>query len=289
MSMDERNDVAVVGLGAIGLPVAINAAKSGLRVQVWNRSPEKCLRAVEHGALAASQLSEIDAHLVVSVLPDLTELEWALNAGLEESLKPGDLVVIMSTVSPVGVRELGQRLAAIKVGTIDAPVSGGDVGAWDASLSIMCGGEVAEIERCARFFGAVGSVVRHFGPLGSGEVVKAINQIVVASTLATLGEALNLARLAQLDVTEVIEVLEGGLAGSRALEVKREKFISQNYQPGGSATFQLKDLNFAKELGESLGAKIPITEQVRSLYSEMVAQGYGDLDHSGIASMSKNQ
>lgn len=151
----------------------------------------------------------------------------------------------------------------------------------------MCGGKETGIDRCAKFFETVGSVVRHFGPLDSGEIVKAINRIVVASTLATLGEALDLARLAKLDITQVNEVLSGGLAGPRALEVKKEKFISQNYQPGGSATFQLKDLNFAMEFGGSLQARLPLTEHVRSLYSEMVTHGYGELDHSGITIMSE--
>jgi len=249
---------------------------------VWNRSDAKAHEAVAAGATRVSQLADIDAAIVLTVLPDMEQVLEVLENGLSQALKSGDVLVIMGTVSPVAVPELGVELAAHGVHLLDAPVSGGDVGAQNATLSIMVGGDSDVLAAVEPTLLKVGSTVRLLGPLGSGELAKACNQIVVAVTLTALAEAVTLARRAGLDTKIVLDILAGGLANSQALTVKREKIESDNYQPGGSAVFQLKDLRFALEAGHNSGVALPITAEVAKLYESLVAAGDGELDHSGI-------
>jgi 2-hydroxy-3-oxopropionate reductase len=277
-----NNTVAVVGLGAIGLPVAKNLAKAGVNVQVWNRSDAKAEEAVAAGASRVQKLSDIDAAIVLTVLPDMPQVRSVLDDGLLAALKKSDVLVIMGTVSPVAVPELGKELAEKGVHLLDAPVSGGDVGAQNASLSIMVGGDIDVLRLVEPTFLKIGSTVRHLGPLGSGELAKACNQIVVAVTLTALAEAVTLARKAGLDTKIVLDILAGGLANSQALTVKREKIETSDYRPGGSAVFQLKDLRFALEAGKDSGTALPVTEEVTKLFEALVAHGDGELDHSSI-------
>ena len=278
-----RNDaVAVIGLGAIGLPVAINLAKTATPTQVWNRSDSPANKAVTAGATRLESLESIDAAIVLTVLPDMAQVISVLDSGLEKALQPGDILVVMGTVSPIAMRELGERLNAKNVHVLDAPVSGGDVGAQNASLSIMVGGEKEVLERVRPVFEKIGSTIRFLGPLGSGQMAKACNQIVVATTLTALAEAINLGRNAGLDDSVLLDILAGGLANSQVLTVKREKIESGDFTPGGSAVFQLKDLNFALEAGIDTHTALPVTEKVRELYESLVANGDGALDHSAI-------
>ena len=278
-----RNDaVAVIGLGAIGLPVAINLAKTATPTQVWNRSDSPANKAAAAGATRLESLESIDAAIVLTVLPDMAQVISVLDSGLEKALQPGDILVVMGTVSPIAMRELGERLNAKSVHVLDAPVSGGDVGAQNASLSIMVGGEKEVLERVRPVFEKIGSTIRFLGPLGSGQMAKACNQIVVATTLTALAEAINLGRNAGLDDSVLLDILAGGLANSQVLTVKREKIESGDFTPGGSAVFQLKDLNFALEAGIDTHTALPVTEKVRELYESLVANGDGALDHSAI-------
>ena len=278
-----RNDaVAVIGLGAIGLPVAINLAKTATPTQVWNRSDSPANKAVTAGATRLESLESIDAAIVLTVLPDMAQVISVLDSGLEKALQPGDILVVMGTVSPIAMRELGERLNAKNVHVLDAPVSGGDVGAQNASLSIMVGGEKEILERVRPVFEKIGSTIRFLGPLGSGQMAKACNQIVVATTLTALADAIKLGRNAGLDDSVLLDILAGGLANSQVLTVKREKIESGDFTPGGSAVFQLKDLNFALEAGIDTHTALPVTEKVRELYESLVANGDGALDHSAI-------
>ncbi len=283
MAALNRNDaVAVIGLGAIGLPVAINLAKTATPTQVWNRSDSPANKAAAAGATRLESLESIDAAIVLTVLPDMAQVISVLDSGLEKALQPGDILVVMGTVSPIAMRELGERLNAKSVHVLDAPVSGGDVGAQNASLSIMVGGEKEVLERVRPVFEKIGSTIRFLGPLGSGQMAKACNQIVVATTLTALAEAINLGRNAGLDDSVLLDILAGGLANSQVLTVKREKIESGDFTPGGSAVFQLKDLNFALEAGADTHTALPVTEKVRELYESLVASGDGALDHSAI-------
>ena len=280
-------DVAVIGLGAIGLPVAVNLAKAGFVVQVWNRTGGRAQRAIDQGAVEVGSPADIDARVVLTVLPDTPQLDEVLAQGLESALSPGDVLVVMSTVSPQAVRQLGERLgSSCGAHVVDAPVSGGDVGAWDATLSIMIGGEPEPVAVCWPIFEAAGSRLRHLGPLGSGQVAKLSNQIIVGATLAAIGEAINLARAAGLDDRMVVEALSGGLAGSRALDTKGEKILSGDFTPGGAASHQLKDLRYATAAASELGLAHPLTAAVTELYEQLIDSGFGELDQSAIALLS---
>jgi 2-hydroxy-3-oxopropionate reductase len=280
--LDRGAQVAIIGLGAIGLPVAINLARNGVKTQVWNRSDAAAEKAVSEGAVRVSSLADIDAPIVLSVLPDMPQVDEVLRNGLSSALRAGDIFVVMGTVSPAAVRTLGQELSSRGVHLLDAPVSGGDVGAQNATLSIMVGGDKEILKKVEPIFEKIGSTIRHLGPLGSGEIAKACNQIVVAVTLSALAEALTLGRKSGLDDAELLDILAGGLAGSKVLEVKREKLESGDFTPGGSAVFQLKDLNFALEAGEETGTALPVTSQVTALFSALIKAGDGALDHSAI-------
>jgi 2-hydroxy-3-oxopropionate reductase len=189
----------------------------------------------------------------------------------------------MGTVSPAtAVRQWSEELATLGFGVVDAPVSGGDVGARDASLSIMVGGSKADLERFRPAFAAMGSVVRHMGLIGSGQLAKACNQIVVATTLTALAEAVALGTLGGLEVKERLDVLAGGLAGSRVLDVKRTLLANHSFVPGGSASSQHEDLGFAMEAARAEGVALPVTAVVDQLFGAMRWTGHRDDDHSGV-------
>ena len=274
--------MTVAGLGAIGLPVAINLAKSGAATFVWNRSQAAADKAIEAGATQLKTLSDNDSAIVLTVLPDLPQVDELLANGLEASMKSGDVLVVMGTVSPIQVAALATRLAAKGIRLLDAPVSGGDVGAQNGTLSIMVGGDAKDLADALPTFQKIGQTIRHLGPVGAGEMAKACNQIVVAATLTAIAEAVTLGRRAGLDTTALIDILAGGLAASQALSVKRSKIESNDYTPGGAANFQLKDLRFALEAGAATGTSLTMTEEVTRLYASLVESGDGGLDHSGI-------
>ena len=283
MNATERTaDVAVIGLGAIGLPVCSNLSLAGFRVQGWNRTPERAQRAVESGAAIAPDLASIDAPVVLTVLPDMPQVHEVLDAGLAASLRPGDVLVVMGTVSPSAMLLLAARMADSGVSLLDAPVSGGDVGAWEGGLSIMVGGAAVDLDRCRTVLAAISSRLEHLGPLGSGQIAKACNQIIVGATLAAIGEALTLGRAAGLNEEQLLDVLGAGMAGSRAMEIKREKYLSGDYSPGGSVANQLKDLRIALDAAHALGYPLPFTTVVAGKYQSLSDSGESALDHSAV-------
>jgi len=281
-----RDPIAVLGMGTMGLPMARNLARAGFPVTVWNRTPGRDGEARSAGAVAVATPAEASLPIVLTVLPDLPEVvevlagENGLLAGWRKAGVERPLLVVMGTVSPTAIRELGDRLPDVRL--VDAPVSGGDVGADAATLSIMVGGHADDVLRLRPYFAVLGTTVRHLGPLGAGQLTKACDQIVVAATLTAVSEALALAVKGGLDPAVVVEILQGGLAGSRVLDVKKEKWLSHDFAPGGRAVNQLKDLVFAVEAGREIGVPLPVTATVEQLYSAMCALGFGDDDHSGV-------
>lgn len=274
--------VAVVGLGVMGLPIVKNLVSAGIPTQVWNRSEPAILKALALGATRVEKLSETDASIVLTVLPDITEVREVLKNGLAEALQPGSTLVVMGTVSPVAMVNLANELEAAGIRVIDAPMSGGDVGAQEGTLSIMVGGEPEVFEELLPVFQAIGKTIRLLGPVGSGQLTKACNQVVVAITLTALGEAVTLARHSGLDAHAVLDILSGGLANSQALKIKREKIESGDFTPGGFSKFQLKDLNFALESAAAIGVELPVTSVVTQLFTDLIKNGDGELDHSAI-------
>jgi len=280
--MSTKQEVAVVGLGVMGLPIVKNLLKAGFEVEVWNRSEPAIVNAASMGAHKMNSLTECRSQIVLTILPDSNDVREVLANGLQSALKPGSILVVMGTISPVAMKELAQELAPHGIRAIDAPMSGGDVGAQAGTLSIMVGGDEVTFQELLPIFEAIGKTIRLLGPVGAGQLTKACNQVIVAITLTALGEAITLARQSGLDAHNVLDILAGGLANSQALTIKREKIESGDFTPGGFSKFQLKDLNFALESAQASGVDLPVTTVVQQLFSDLVAHGDGDLDHSAI-------
>jgi 2-hydroxy-3-oxopropionate reductase len=278
----------VLGLGPMGAPIARNLLKAGYQTTVWNRSKEPLEELDRAGAVIAEEPGDIHADVVLSVLPDVDQLRQVMSQGprpLAQALKPGTHLLVMSTSSPSKIRLLAEGLRQQGVVVMDAPMSGGDAGAREATLSIMVGGGEADFARVRPVLLAIGSTVLRMGPLGAGSTAKLCNQIVVAGTLAALAESYGLAARAGLDPEGLTEVLEGGLANSAVLRLKKQKILHRDYLPGGSAGNQLKDLRYATESAEQVGVMLPIASAVTALFEEIVQRGEGHLDHSVICEL----
>jgi 2-hydroxy-3-oxopropionate reductase len=269
----------------MGLPVAINLAKAGVDVQGWNRSEAARIEAAAHGVTAVADASQIDAPIILVLLPDLPQLQSVLDSGLQSALKAGDTLVVMSTVSPVGIKALATQLAPLGINVIDAPVSGGVEGAKAATLSIMVGGSPEIFAQLEPTLKKIGKTIKLLGPLGSGAIAKAANQIIVAATITGISEAVTLARRSGVDIAALFELLSGGYAASRIIEVKREKYIAQDYSSMGSAKNQLKDLTIIQEAADAAGIDLPLSKELLGLFTQMIADGNGELDHSGIITL----
>jgi len=261
-----------VGLGLMGGLMAANAIAGGWHVTGWNRSAEALTRLQDLGGTAALRVADL-GHLpvIVFMLPDLPHIEEAA-AGLLESWAhkppvPNTVLLVMSSVSPTAVQAFGRRVSEASAGNaqvVDAPVSGGTKGAEDGTLAIMAGGDAAS--------------VRHLGPLGAGSLAKACNQLVVGTTTAALAEAAELAERSGLDPAGLFDVLSGGLAASRVLDIVGPRILSKDYAPTGPAKFMHKDLSFVLDAARTAGTAAPMAGAAVELYAELKRQGLGDQD-----------
>lgn len=291
--MSPREPVGFIGLGTMGLPMAVNLAKADLPVIAWNRGPGPRQQAATAGIRLAETPREVahTARIVITMLPDLPQVRAVLagDDGLAAGQRPGDVLVVMGTVSPVAVAHLSAQLAARNVDLLDAPVSGGEKGAAAGSLSIMVGGRHTAVDRARPAFEAMGTTLVHFGASGSGSLAKACNQLVVASTLAGLCEAVLLAERSGLDPAALLDVLGAGLAASEVLEQKRTHLLSGDFAGRGPAAYLLKDLGFALDAANAAGARLPATTVVRNLYAAVVEHGMGELDNSALLALLRHE
>ena len=278
-----------VGLGIMGRPMARTLMRAGYEVVVYNRSREKAEDLVSEGAEAAESPRELaeGCDVVFTMLPGPPEVREIVNGnyGILSGAREGSLVVDMSTSSPVLARELARTARERGVGMLDAPVSGGDVGAEEGTLSIMAGGSEEDFERAKPMFVVMGETVVHVGKSGTGQTVKACNQIVVAIVIEAVSEALVLGSQAGVDPKKVIEVLSGGLASNKVMEVKGQKFLSHAFEPGGKVEFHRKDLGIALEAGGEYGVPLPVTATVDQMFGALVAKGRSGWDHSALLTL----
>ncbi|MCA1728009.1 MAG: 2-hydroxy-3-oxopropionate reductase [Actinobacteria bacterium] len=281
--------IGFVGLGLMGRPMARNLMQAGYDLVVHNRSRGKVEELVSEGATAAESPREVSegCDIVFTMLPGPPEVREVVTGegGVLEGAREGSLVVDMSTSSPVLARELALTAREQGVGTLDTPVSGGDVGAIEGTLSIMAGGSEEDFERAKPLLEVMGKTVVHVGEAGTGQSVKACNQIVVALVIEAVSEALVLGTKAGVDPAKVIEVLSGGLAGNKVMEVKREKLLSHDFEPGGKIKFHHKDLGIALEAGKEYGVPLPVTALVDQMFGALIAKGRGGWDHSGLLTL----
>ena len=273
----------------MGGPMARNLMRAGYGLVVHNRSREKVEDLVSEGAEAAGSSKEVaeDCDVVFTMLPGPPEVREVVAGehGILEGAREGSLVVDMSTSSPVLARELARTARERGVGMLDAPVSGGDVGASEGTLSIMAGGSEEDFERARSMFEVMGKTVVHVGRAGTGQTVKACNQIVVALVIEAVSEALVLGSKAGVDPKKVIEVLSGGLAANKVMEVKGQKLLSHDFEPGGKVESHHKDLGIALEAGREYGVSLPITALVDQMFGALVAKGRSGWDHSALLTL----
>jgi 2-hydroxy-3-oxopropionate reductase len=278
--------VAFIGLGIMGGPMAANLVKAGFEVTGYNRSPEKVAALVDAGGRGADSVAEAvrDADVIITMVPDSPDVEAVTGGddGVFASAKAGALYVDMSTIRPdvaVRVAEAG-RQAGLRV--LDAPVSGGEAGAIEASLSIMVGGEPADFEDARPVLEAVGKTIVHVGPAGSGQTVKAANQLIVAVNIEVLAEAVVFLEAYGVDTKAALEVLGGGLAGSTVLNRKGPNMLAREFKPGFRLALHHKDLGIVTSAAREAGVAIPLGAVVAQLVGALVARGDGGLDHSGL-------
>ena len=274
--------IGFVGLGIMGRPMALNILKGGFDLTVWARRAESMAPLLEAGAKAAASPAEVAAacDIVVSMVSDAPDVEAvALGAGgVAEGAKPGLIYVDMSTIAPAAAQSIAARLAEKGVTMLDAPVSGGEVGAINAGLTIMVGGDEAAFEKAKAVLACMGKSVNLIGGSGAGQVTKACNQILTGVTVMAVAEAFNFARKSGVDAGKVREALLGGFAYSRILENHGQRMLDRNFKPGFKAWMHQKDMNIVLQEAHRLGLMLPTSAASAQLFNAMVGSGLGEED-----------
>ncbi len=285
-----REAVGFIGLGLMGKPMALNLLKAGYSLTVHSRSRGPVDALVAAGAAAADSPAAVAraSDIVITMVPDTADVELVLTGpdGVLEGLRPRAVVIDMSSISPVATRRLASLVAAKGGAMIDAPVSGGDIGARDGTLSIMAGGDTEAFERVRPLLACMGNPERivHIGrEPGSGQVCKICNQMAIGGALASVAEGFALARKAGVDPARVRDALLGGFASSRVLEVHGQRILNGQYAPGFKTKLYQKDLRIANETASALGVAAPTTAVVSQLVNAQMAGGDGELDNSALA------
>ncbi len=284
--MGER--IGFVGLGIMGKPMVRNLVKDGWEVVVHNRSRGAVdeLSGESNNVIPAGSPREVadQVSMVVTMLPDSPDVEDVVfgENGLLEGMNQGDLLVDMSTIAPATSISVNEALSERGASALDAPVSGGDKGAIAGTLSIMVGGTEADFKRAHPMFEVVGQTIVHCGEAGAGQIVKACNQVVVAIAYEAVSEALVLGSKAGVDPEKIIQVLNGGLAQTKVLEMRGPTMIEHNFDPGFRINLHRKDLGIAMSTGKENNVPLPVTSIVSQMYEQLVANGHGDLDHSAM-------
>ena len=278
--------IGFVGVGIMGRPMAGHLLAAGhelLLVSHRSPLPSELLAGGARSMPSRAALAE-EADCVILMLPDTPDVEEALFGadGLAKALRPGTCLIDMSSIDPLATRRFAERLAAAGCDYVDAPVSGGEVGAKAASLTIMCGADEAVFEKVRPLFALMGKNITLVGPVGSGQVAKVANQIIVALNIEAVAEALLFASRAGADPAKVREALLGGFAASRVLEVHGQRMIERTFAPGFRIGLHQKDLNLALAGARELGLALPATASAQQLFSSCVAQGGKDWDHSAM-------
>ncbi len=287
MDMDlQGHKIGFVGLGNMGAPMARHFHRAGANVTVWNRSPGPVEQAVADGLSSAQSLSELAERVgggficVNLTTPDIVEAVVFGDGGLATTLDRQALIIDFGTTGVPATKDFAARLDGRWV---DAPVSGGQVGAEAGNLTIMVGGTDEHFARALPVLRGVGEKITHLGPVGSGQVTKLANQLIVAQTIDAVAQALRLAELSGVDSALVREALLGGFAESRILDLHGERMVNRNFAPGGRSELQLKDVRLICELAESVGLESTTLANCRDLWENFVERdGNGDLDHSGL-------
>jgi 3-hydroxyisobutyrate dehydrogenase-like beta-hydroxyacid dehydrogenase len=276
--------IAVLGIGLMGFPMARRLCEAGHTVLAWNRSRDKAERLRPFGATVHEQAADAvaDAEIVITMLENGAVVQEVLfNAGVAQAMKPGTVVVDMSSIKPAEARAQAEKLGGMGITHLDAPVSGGTIGAEQGTLAIMAGGKASTFERARPLFTALGRAT-HVGPSGAGQLAKLANQMIVGITIGAVAEALLLCEKGGADMAKVKEAITGGFADSRILQVHGQRMVDRDFAPRGRMTVQLKDLRNALETAAGIGFQAPITGLLEQLYADGIEHGLSDLDHAGL-------
>ncbi len=278
--------IGFIGLGLMGKPMARNLMKAGAEMIIYNRTQAVAEQlALEGMSSATSPLEVADrAEIVILMLGDTPAVDAVLlgEFGVIEGVNEKTLVIDMGTTLATEAKRFAKAVADKGGQMVDAPVSGGEIGAIDGALTIMAGGSDAAMSRAAPIFAVLGAKTTHVGPSGSGQVAKAANQVIVGLSIGAVSEALALAKHMGVDPAKVREALQGGFADSRILEVHGQRMIDGTFEPGGKCTTQRKDMDQALTLAAGVDLPLPATALSRDLYDQAIEKGLGDLDHSGL-------
>ena len=279
--------IGFVGLGTMGAAMAANLARGGFGITVWNRSPGRAPELDELGANRAETPAAVAgaSDVVVVCVSDTPDVEAVLfgAGGLAAGARSGTLIIDCSTISPAATRDFGARLGRAGIALVDAPVSGGSEGAQKATLTIFVGGEQADVERATPVLAALGKTITHVGPIGSGQAVKAVNQVILAGTYLGVAEGIVLAMKSGLDVGQVVEALGGGAAQSWVLANRSGRMIANDYPLGFKVALHRKDLGIALDLARELGADLPVSALAADLETNLIADAHADDDMSALA------
>lgn len=279
--------VGFVGLGTMGGPMAANVARAGFEVTAWNRTPGRAAGLDELGVRFAPTPAALAAasEIVITIVSDTADVEAVLfgPVGVAAGALPGTLVIDMSTISPSATRAFAARLAEQGIAMLDGPVSGGSEGAQKGSLSIFVGGDAADLERARPVLSALGTTITHVGPVGAGQAVKAVNQVILAGAYLGVAEGIVLALKAGLEVEQVVAALSGGAAQSWVLANRSGRMLANDYPLGFKLALHRKDLRIGLELGRETGTALPISALCAAIEDGLIGQGHGDDDVSAVA------
>lgn len=284
--------VGFIGLGVMGLPMAGHLAAAGHVVRGYSRTPETRRAAEPRGVTAAGSVGEAvaGADVVITMLPDSPDVRAVAlgDGGIIEHLSPGATYIDMSTISPATARKVSRVFAEVGITTLDAPVSGGQSGAEEASLSIMVGGEVETLDACRPLLETMGRTIVHVGPAGAGQVVKAANQIAVATHLQALAEVVVFLEAHGIDVATGLDAIAGGLGGSTVISRKGPSVVAGSFTPGFRSELHDKDLGIVAEASRETRTVLPVTAAVTQLMRSLVVRGDGGLDHSALVQLARS-
>ena len=279
------SNIGFIGLGIMGRPMATHLIEGGHKLFLFDLHPAPAAM-IERGAVACKNAKEVAerADIVITMVPDTPHVEAAIfgKDGVAEGLSKGKIVVDMSSIAPIATKDIARRVNALGCDYLDAPVSGGEVGAKAASLTIMVGGPEAAFEKVKPIFALMGKNITLVGGNGDGQTTKVANQIIVALTIEAVGEALLFASKAGADPARVRQALMGGFAASRILEVHGERMVKRNFDPGFRIELHQKDLNLALQGAKALGISLPNTAMAQELFNSCAAHGGKAWDHSGM-------
>ncbi len=279
--------IAFIGMGTMGEPMAMNILKGGYEVIVHNRNRDKEKEVAEKGAVRATSpaAAAADADVVIICVSDTPDVRAILlgDDGVINGAKKGSIVVDMSTISPSATREMAVALAEKGIRMIDAPVSGGSEGAQQGTLAIMVGGNSEDIERVRPVLETMGKTITHVGPIGAGQITKAINQVVIAATYLGVAEGMTLGMKAGLDMEKVVAAIAGGAAGSWVLSNRAGNMVNNDYPLGFRVRLHAKDLKIALEAARDLGVALPVSAFAEQVESGLIGRGHGDEDVSAVA------